>query len=64
MDPAVALFHRNNVPFEAHLNFIDSVARWQQRPAYISAIGNHMPGSMALPCERPRAWWHKETNDV
>ena len=25
------------------------VARWQKRPAYVSAIGNHMPGSMELP---------------
>ena len=47
--PQYALFQRNNFPFEPYPNFIDYVARWQRRPAYISAIGNHMPGSMELP---------------
>tara|TARA_B100000035_G_scaffold166244_1_gene141853 strand:- start:78 stop:851 length:774 start_codon:yes stop_codon:yes gene_type:complete len=47
--PQYALFQRNNFPFEPYRNWIDYVARWQKRPAYISAIGNHMPGSMDLP---------------
>ena len=47
--PQYALFRRNNFPFEPYPNFIAYVARWQKRPAYITAIGNHMPGSMDLP---------------
>ena len=47
--PQYALFQRNNFPFEPYGNWIDYVARWQKRPAYVSAIGNHMPGSMELP---------------
>ena len=47
--PQYALFQRNDFPFELYPNFIAYVARWQKRPAYITAIGNHMPGSMDLP---------------
>ena len=47
--PQYALFQRNDFPFQPYPNFIKYVARWQRRPAYISAIGNHMPGSMELP---------------
>ena len=47
--PQYALFQRNHFPFEPYPNFIAYVARWQKRPAYITAIGNHMPGSMDLP---------------
>ena len=47
--PQYALFQRNNFPFEPYHHWIDYVARWQKRPAYISAIGNHMAGSMDLP---------------
>ena len=47
--PQYALFQRNNFPFKPYRHWIDYVARWQKRPAYISSIGNHMPGSMDLP---------------
>jgi glutathione S-transferase len=47
--PQYALFQRNDFPFELYPNFIAYVARWQKRPAYIIAIGNHMPGSMDFP---------------
>ena len=47
--PQYALFQRNNFPFSPYPNFTKYVVRWQKRPAYVSAIGNHMPGSMNAP---------------
>ena len=44
--PQYALFQRNNFPFDPYPNFMAYVKRWQARPAYIRAIGEHMPGSM------------------
>lgn len=47
--PQYALFQRNQFPFAPFPNFVEYVKRWQNRPAYVSAIGNHMPGSMDPP---------------
>lgn len=47
--PQYALFQRNQFPFEPYPHFVDYVRRWQKRPAYVTAIGNHMPGSMDPP---------------
>jgi len=49
--PQYALFQRNDFPFEPYPNFLAYVARWQKRPTYVKAIGDHMPGSMELPAK-------------
>lgn len=36
--PQYALFQRNNFAFDPYPNWLAYVARWQKRPAYITAI--------------------------
>ena len=47
--PQFALFQRNDFPFEPYPNWIAYVERWQKRPTYVRAIGDHMPGAMRQP---------------
>ncbi|MGH1465954.1 MAG: glutathione S-transferase family protein [Cognatishimia sp.] len=47
--PQYALFQRNKFPFGPYPHFRAYVERWQKRESYVTAVGDHMPGSMTPP---------------